>query len=97
MRALHDLTDGAFRRGMIARLVLRNFWTAGRAPTLRQFARQWLRATTAHTELRPEGACLLDRHGGTAGNDWKALRRKNAQTALAILAKHLAEQRTDPD
>ena len=49
MRALHDLSDGAFRRGMIARLVLRNFWTAGRAPTLRQFARQWLRATAAHT------------------------------------------------
>jgi hypothetical protein len=93
MRALRDLTHDAFRSGMIARLVLRDFWTAGRAPTLRQFAQEWLRATADHTEPRPEGAYLLDRHHGTADDDWKALRRKNASTALAILAKLTAERR----
>ena len=78
---------------MIARLVLRDFWTAGRAPTLRQFAQEWLSASAAHTEPRPEGAYLLDRYRGTAGDDWKALRRKNASTALAILAKLTARRR----
>ena len=87
---LKDFTNGAFRSGMIARLVMRDFWTAGRAPTLRQFADEWLRATAAHTEPRPEGAYLLDRYRGTATDDWKALRRENARTALAILTKCLS-------
>ncbi len=38
MSLLRELTDGAFKNGMIARLVLRDYWSAGEAPTLRAFA-----------------------------------------------------------
>lgn len=84
---LTELTAGAFRTGMIARLVLRDFWTAGTAPTLRQFADEWLVASAAHTEPRPEGAYLRDRWKGEAGPGWKAERTRRAALAL----RHLAE------
>lgn len=82
---MRELTLGAFRLGMIARLVLRDFWTAGQAPTLRQFATAWLAATAAHEEPRPEGAYLLDMARGTAGPDWKRQRIERARRALAAL------------
>ncbi|MEO6597564.1 MAG: hypothetical protein ABIP94_22705 [Planctomycetota bacterium] len=81
------LTGGAFRTGMIARLVLRDFWTAGKVPTMRQFADAWQRATAAHTQPRPEGAYLVDIWKGEAGPGWKKVRVQNAKTALAMLHK----------
>jgi hypothetical protein len=87
MSLLRELTDGAFKNGMIARLVLRDYWTAGEAPTLRAFADAWVRAKAAHTEPRPEAAYLADRHRGKAGRDWKTVRREKAALALEILAK----------
>jgi hypothetical protein len=82
-----ELTDGAFRFGMIARLVLRDFWGAGQAPTLRQFADEWLRATEAHTQPRPEGAYLVDLARGEAGAGWKRTRIRKARAALKGLAQ----------
>ncbi len=67
LAAMVRLTGGAFRTGMIARLVLRDFWTAGTAPTMRQFALEWRRASAAHTRPRPEGAYLVDIWKGEAG------------------------------
>ena len=87
VRILQDLTDDAFRTGMIARLVLRDFWTAGKAPTLKQFAVEWLRATAAHTRPRPEGAYVADLSRGSAGSDWKRVRIRRAQRALTTLSK----------
>ena len=84
---LESLTDGEFRTGMIARLVLRDFWTAGKAPTFKQFAAAWLRATAEHTEPRPEGAYLVDLAKGDAGPGWKELRVRKAKAALDTLAK----------
>ncbi len=84
-RVLKELTGGGFRLGFIARLVLRDFWTAGTAPTLRQFAEAWGHAQAAHTEPRPEGAYLVDLAKGEAGAGWKELRTRNAKTALGIL------------
>ncbi len=84
---LESLTGGEFRTGMIARLVLRDFWTAGEAPTFKQFAEAWLRATAEHKEPRPEGAYLVDLAKGEAGPGWKALRVRKAKAALAILEK----------
>ncbi len=72
---------------MIARLVLRDFWLAGTAPTLSQFAAEWLRATAAHTEPRPEGVYLADRARGQAGPDWKDVRTRKAQEALDVLGR----------
>ncbi len=85
--AMVRLTGGAFRTGMIARLVLRDFWTAGTAPTMRQFALKWRRASAAHTRPRPEGAYLVDIWKGEAGRVWKRLRVQNAKVALAMLKK----------
>jgi hypothetical protein len=82
---MRQLTDGEFRLGMIARLVLRDFWTAGRAPTLRQFALAWRAATAAHTAPRPEGAYLVDLAKGQAGAGWKQLRIDRARRALAAM------------
>ena len=79
------LTGGAFRTGMIARLVLRDFWTAGTAPTMRQFAIAWAQASAAHTQPRPEGAYLVDRWKGEGGPGWKQVRVANARTALGRL------------
>lgn len=87
---LQDLTDGAFRLGMIARLVLRDFWSAGRAPTLKQFAGDWVRATAAHTSPRPEGAYLADLARGAAGPGWKQVRIDRAREALGLLDELLA-------
>ena len=72
---------------MIARLVLRDFWTAGKAPTMRQFAKAWIEATAAHTSPRPEGAYLVDLARGTAGDDWKNVRVAKAKRALDALAR----------
>ena len=87
---MKSLTSGAYRHGMIARLVLCDFWTAGTAPTAAQFARSWLQATAERTEPRPEGAYLADRARGAAGPDWKTLRKRNATEALALLEGRLA-------
>lgn len=85
VETMERLTDGAFRTGMIARLVLRDFWTDGVAPTMRAFADAWLVATEEHTAPRSEGAYLVDLHRGTAGPSWKATRVKKAAEAVAIL------------
>ena len=79
--AMQRLTAGAFKTGMIARLVLRDFWTAGEAPTLKRFAVAWVRATAAHTKPRPEGAYLVDLWQGEAGPGWKRVRVQRAREA----------------
>lgn len=88
---LRDLTGGAFRSGMIARLVLRDFWTAGVAPTMKQFADQWIKATAEHTRPRPEGAYLSDRWKGEAGADWTEKRIRIAANALDQLEELVAQ------
>src|SRR5678816_3018570 len=39
MRVLRDLTDGRFRDGAVARVVMMDYWTRGKAPTFAEFAR----------------------------------------------------------
>lgn len=85
LQLMAELTDGAFRTGMIARLVLRDFWTAGKTPTLAQFASAWRRAHHEHVRPRPEGAYLVDRWKGEAGSDWKKIRIQKASQALELL------------
>lgn len=85
VETMRRLTDGAFRTGMIARLVLRDFWTAGVVPTMREFANAWLRATQEHKQPRPEGAYLADMSRGVPREGWKELRVQKAARALAIL------------
>jgi hypothetical protein len=49
MGLLKDLTGGQFRNGAIARILAREFWTKGKAPTFKQFASAWLRANKGHS------------------------------------------------
>lgn len=91
--AMERLTGGAFETGMIARLVLRDSWTEGQAPTLRQFADAWVEATRAHKQPRPEGAYLVDLAKGEAGPGWKAVRVERAREALADLDRLIRHRR----
>src|SRR6185436_2733475 len=38
IRSLRELTDGRFRDGAVARVLVMEFWTNGKAPTLADFA-----------------------------------------------------------
>jgi hypothetical protein len=90
MAALKHLTGGRFRNGAIARILLREFWSKGQAPTLREFASAWLKASGEHTEPNPEWAFLSGRARKTAGTDWKKLRKQKAARVLKTL-EHIRE------
>jgi hypothetical protein len=85
MAILKELTGGKFKDGALARILARDFWSRGNAPTLEVFAAEWIRATREHTQPNPEWAFLSDRSNNTAGADWKSLRNKKAKKVLEIL------------
>jgi hypothetical protein len=87
MRILSDLTDGKFRNGDIARILAREFWSRGEAPTLDAFAAAWVRASREHTRPNPEWAFLSDLANQTAAQNWKKLREQKAKKVLEILEK----------
>ena len=82
---LKDLTGGKFRNGAVARILARDFWTRGKAPTFREYARAWLRASKHHTQPNPEWAFLSDRHHKKAQGDWKKLRANKASRLISTL------------
>lgn len=82
---MKELTNGHFRDGAIARILAREFWTRGEAPTFKEFAAAWLQAVRDHTGPNPEWAFLSDRTRGTAAKDWKKLRSKKAASVLKRL------------
>lgn len=82
---MKELTDGQFRDGAIARILAREFWTRGKAPTFKEFAAAWLQAVQEHTAPNPEWAFLSDRTAGTTATDWKKLRAKKAASVLKRL------------
>lgn len=84
---LQALTDGKFRNGAIARILCREFWSAGKAPTFAEYAKAWLRENEKGLGYHPEAAWLTDRARGEAGGDWKKKRVERAQRAMKVLAK----------
>lgn len=82
---LKSLTAGEFRNGAIARILAREFWSNGKAPTFAEFALAWKRASKDHTAPNPEWAFLADkaRRGNT--HNWKQLRAQKAAKALSVL------------
>lgn len=84
---LKKLTNGKFRNGAIARILAREFWSKGQAPTFEEYAAAWEQAVQNHTEPNAEWAFLADRARGTAGDNWKKLRTQKAVRALKILKK----------
>ena len=87
MSILRDLTDGKFRNGAIARILAREFWSRGEAPTLEAFAAAWVRASREHTRPNPEWAFLSDLANQTAAKNWRKLRKQKAKKVLEILDK----------
>jgi len=84
-QVMRSLTHGKFKDGAVARILIREFWTDGKAPTLREFAKAWLGSNVAYLENHPEAAYLTDRrvHGPDA--NWKAFRIRKAKSVLAVL------------
>jgi hypothetical protein len=82
---LKELTGGKFKDGAVARILARDFWSRGEAPSLEVFAEAWIRATREHMRPNPEWAFLSDRSSKTAGADWKSLRNEKARRVLRIL------------
>jgi hypothetical protein len=85
IEVMRSLTDGTFRDGAIARIVIRGFWTDGKAPTLQEYAKAWLASDVGYLENHPEAAYLTDRRAQGPDADWKALRIKKAKSVLAVL------------
>ncbi len=87
LKVMQSLTDGGFRNGMIARVVIRDFWTQGIAPTLKEYAKAWIAADKANTKYHPEAAYLSDLSDGNATPEWKKMRTARAKAAMNILSK----------
>jgi hypothetical protein len=82
---LKSLTDGQFEVGAIARIVARDFWAAGKAPTFRDYASAWTQASREHLRPNPEWAFLSDRASKADVSDWKKLRRQKASRVMKVL------------
>ena len=82
---LKDLTGGRFEDGAIARILARDFWARGKAPTFREFAAAWLQTLREYTRPNPEWAFLSDKASRGAGPDWKKLRANKASKVMKVL------------
>lgn len=85
LNLLKNLTGGNFKDGAIAREVIREFWTKGKAPTYAEFAKAWLIACKKHSQPNPEWAYLTDKAIGFKIIDWKNYRKLQTQKALRTL------------
>jgi hypothetical protein len=82
---LKSLSNGQFENGAIARILAREFWSKGEAPTLREYASAWIQASREHTRPNPEWAFLSDRANKLAVSDWKQLRANKASKVMKLL------------
>jgi len=88
MRLLAELTGGRFRNGALARVLAMEFWTAGQAPTFREFAAAWTAASDEPRQLlSDEYAFLSDLKRGEAGPDWKFVREHRSKRFLTAIAE----------
>jgi hypothetical protein len=82
---LSRLTGGKFRHGALARILAREFWSQGIAPTYQEFATAWLEARANHTRPNPEWAFLSDRSAGKETANWRQERARKAKQVLREL------------
>jgi hypothetical protein len=82
---LKGLTDGQFKSGAIARMLARDFWSRGKAPTFREYASAWIKASREHLNPNPEWAFLNDRANKVATRDWPKLRKRKASRVMKVL------------
>ena len=84
---LRQLTGGRFQHGAIARILAREFWSKGIAPTYREYAAEWLIAKEQHKRPNPEWAFLSDLADGKGTANWKELRKRKARKVLRALKR----------
>lgn len=82
---LKKLTDNKFKDGAVARILIREFWSDGIAPTYQQFAKLWQQAIAERKKPNPEWAFLADLAAGKDIDDWKTTRNKVAKSVIKIL------------
>jgi hypothetical protein len=82
---LKSLTDGQFENGAIARILAREFWSDGKAPTFREYASAWIQASSEHLRPNPEWAFLSDIASTGAVRDWAKLRTQKASRVMKVL------------
>ena len=82
---LEELTGGQFKNGAIARILARDFWSKGIAPTFQDYAAAWLQANENHRQPNPEWAFLSDRTKEKDTSNWKQLRAAKAKRVLDLL------------
>jgi hypothetical protein len=87
---LKSLTAGKFKNGAIARILAREFWSRGKAPTFAEFAAAWMESSKQHKTPNPEWAFLSDRANGENIQNWKSLRDQKALEVLGTLNRLLA-------
>ena len=87
---LKSLTDGRFKDGAIARMLARDFWSRGTAPTFAEFAAAWLESTQQHTSPNPEWAYLSDRARSRNIHNWKYIRNRKASRLIEDLNRLVA-------
>jgi hypothetical protein len=90
---LEKLTGGQFKNGAIARMIAREFWTKGIAPTFEEYALAWLEAKRNYKRPNPEWAFLSDRAQRKDTSRWKHLRTMKAKYVLSFLMKLEASPR----
>jgi len=92
---LEKMTDGQFKNGAVARILAREFWGKGIAPTYREFAAAWLKAKEDHKRPNPEWAFLSDRTDRKDTSNWKRLRNAKAKRVLEVLRNAAAKSSTE--
>ena len=90
---LKDLTGGEFEHGAIARILARELWASGKAPSFKEFAIAWRKARKMHRGPNPEWAFLSDKANKRAGANWKKLRTQKAKRVMAILDRIAERER----
>ncbi len=84
---LKQLTNGEFKNGAVARIVAREFWSSGKAPTFEEFAAAWMKAMDTHKRPNPEWAFLSDLAEKKDVSNWKQKRVEKAKQVLQVLAR----------
>jgi hypothetical protein len=87
MALLRELTGGKFEDGAIARILAREFWSRGEAPTFQEYASAWLRAQEEHKKPNPEWAYLSDRAEKRPSAEWKNVPIRKAKKVMKVLNK----------
>ncbi|HEY1471387.1 MAG TPA: hypothetical protein VGF61_20280 [Candidatus Acidoferrum sp.] len=97
MGLLKELTGGEFADGAIARILAREYWSRGEAPTFQEYAAAWLMTRKEHRKPNAEWAYLSDLAGKRNVAEWKKMRARKAKEVMKTIGKIRAGARENPE